>query len=68
MKKGKESLKGHLEGQKAKVQKNNDFPLLLGPFGTSNHVISIFWSFNVVKAKKAAPLGRKAKSHKRTPK
>ena len=42
MKKGKESLKGHLEGQKAKVQKNNDFPLLLGPFGTSNHVISAF--------------------------
>ena len=68
MKKANKNLKGHFEGQKAKVQKITDFSLLLGPFGISNHVISVFWSFKVVKAKKAAPLARKAKLHKSTSK
>ena len=67
MKKANEGLKGHFEGQRSQVQKINDFSLSLGLLGISNHVISVFWSFKAIKAKKAAPLARKAKSHKSTP-
>ena len=43
--------------------KINDFSLLLGPFGVPCYMISKFWSFKVIKAKKAAPVAREAKSH-----
>ena len=36
--------------------KINDFSPLLGPFGVPCYVISKFWSFKVIKAKKAAPV------------
>ena len=68
MKKANKVCKGHFKGQRAWVWKINDFSPWVGPFGVTCYVISKFWSFKVFKAKKAAPIARKAKSHSSTSK
>ena len=56
-------LKVILKAREHQCEKLMIFFPLLGPFGVPCYVISKFWSFKVIKAKKAAPVAREAKSH-----
>ena len=66
LKKANEGRKDLYKGQRLKWWEINDFSSLLQSLGVNYYEKSVFLYSKVTKAKKAAPLARKAKSHSST--
>ena len=56
-------IKVNLKARELKIWKFNDFSSYWGPFGVNYYGNLVFWSFKVVKAKKATTVARNANSH-----
>ena len=63
--KADEGWKVQIKGQRVKLWKYHNFLTSLGSFGVIYSQISLFLSFKVIKAKKAALVAENAKLHRK---
>ena len=56
-------VKANIKAREPKIWKCNNFSLCLGPFGVNYNGNSVFWSFKVIKAKKAATVAINSNLH-----